>query len=196
MAERRGRIRFGDEEEAAQTELLASTMIEQTATQHMLVGETVTRVSYVNKHWMGDLEAAHVSDLVIEFGNGARIRASQAVADYADAPGEFREALRAENARQRATAPRGGGIRVAGEAIGAHPGPKLDPAGDPIACAPDDVDESAGMRELTEPSITIACAMEKHDQCGGVIVTAPTSHTTDKPCQCPCHSKRVQTYGA
>jgi len=125
-----GKISFGDEEEARQTEALAGAMIEQTAAQHSLVGSYVSHVSFVKQHWTGEADAAQVQDLVIEFADGTVVRASQAVVDLRGAPSGFREALRDENARQRATAPRGGAIREAGELLGRHPGPKLDAAGD------------------------------------------------------------------
>jgi hypothetical protein len=142
-------VHFGDEEEARQTEALASRMIESVADQHMIVGLTVKRISHVDVSW--NPNGKTVRDLVIEFTNGFVIRAPQAVYDMRYAPGGFRDALRAENERQAADTPQGGEIRAVGERLASHPGPELDAAGDVIACEPDAVDESAGQAELHKP---------------------------------------------
>lgn len=123
-----GKIRFGDEEEARQAEALAGRMIEDVATQHEIVGE-VARAAYVAPSW--DRDVMVVNSLRIEFTSGVVVTAPQARLDLSRACG-FREALRAENARQAASASQGGWIRETGEALADHPGPKLDAKGDPV----------------------------------------------------------------
>lgn len=125
-----GNIEFGDEQEARQAEILSGRMIEDIATQHSIVGERVTKVRYTAPSW--DANVMVVDDLNIEFASGLVISAPTAYLDPSRAAGGFREALRAENERQAATADRGGSIRAVGERLADHPGPELDQQGDPV----------------------------------------------------------------
>jgi len=125
-----GNISFGDEEEARQTEALAGRIIEDTVSQHSVVGERVTAVKWTAPSW--DKDVMVVDDLNITFSSGLRISCPTAHIDPSSVSGGFGAALRAENARQAETAPKGGGIRAAGERLADHSGPDLDAAGDPV----------------------------------------------------------------